>query len=210
MGKEKEMKKILLVLAAMVLMVGTALAQEASNFLLSDFENTISGGPDGTVDFGAGNGSAVQVTASTDIKHGGSQSLKVEYDAISGGYIFVAKGWYLDAKNAAWLVKPEDVDWKAYNAIAFYMYGSNSKNKIAVDIKDNGGEVWRFIIEDNFTGWKQVVCPFAEFYPRSDWQPEGADKNGSIDFPLKHYQFEPLPAGKGVLYFDDVELIKQG
>jgi len=200
-------KKILL--AAMFLLISASLSfAQGDNLLIDDFEGAISGGPEGTVDFGAGNGSAVQVLAATDIKHSGSHSLKVDYDALAGGYIYVAKGSGLDAKNAGWLVKPEDIDWKAYKAIIFYMYGSDSKVDVAFDIKDSGGELWRFIVKDDFTGWKPILCPFAEFFARSDWQPESADKNGNIDFPLKHYQFEPLPEAKGVLYFDEVELVK--
>jgi hypothetical protein len=44
---------------------------------------------------------------------------------------------------------------------------------------------------------------------RDDWQPDGADKNGQIDFPIKVCQFEPLPGSKGTLYFDTVELVKK-
>ena len=35
------------------------------------------------------------------------------------------------------------------------------------------------------------------------------DKNGTIDFPIKVIQFEPLPGSKGTLYFDTVELVKK-
>ena len=44
---------------------------------------------------------------------------------------------------------------------------------------------------------------------RDDWQPEAADKNGQLDFPVKIFQFEPLPVSKGTLYFDTVELVKK-
>lgn len=178
--------------------------------LLDDFEGAITGGPEGTVDFGSGNGSSVEVCASTvDIKPFGKQSLKVNFNAVSGGYIYVAKGFGLDAKNAAWLVKLESIDWKKYNAISFYMFGSDSKAKLAFDVKDNGNEIWRFIVDDNFKGWKQIVCPFTEFFARGDWQPDNADKNSVLDFPLKSYQFEPLPQAQGTFYFDDVELVKK-
>ena len=58
-----------------------------------------------------------------------------------------------------------------------YVYGTDSKAKIAFDIKDNGAEIWRFITEDDFKGWKRVVCNFKKFLVRDDWQPENADKN---------------------------------
>jgi hypothetical protein len=86
------------------------------------------------------------------------------------------------------------------------MYGNDSKTRVAVDLKDSGNEMWRIIVTDDFKGWKQVVCPLKDFFARSDWQPDNADKNGAIDFPLKSYQFEPLAVAKGTLYFDDVEL----
>lgn len=180
-----------------------------NELVIDGFEVEISGGPEGTLDFGAGNGSSVEVTAATDIKNSGNQAIKVTYDAVSGGYMWVARGFNLDSKNAGWLVKPEAIDWKEYSAISFYMYGSDSKAKIAFDLKDNGNEMWRFLLEDNFKGWKRIVCPFNEFFARGDWQPDSSDKNATMDFPLKSYQFEVLPPAKGVLYFDDVKLVKK-
>ena len=187
-----------------------SLAQlQEQGLLIYDFEGPITGGAGGTIDFGAGNGSSVQVTASGDVKHNGTQSLKVVYNAVPGGYMYVAKGFGLDAKNSGWLINPDAIDWKKYNAIAIYMFGSDSKTQVAVDLKDNGNEMWRLIVNDNFTGWKEVVCAFSEFYARGDWQPDSADKNANLDFPLKSYQFEPLPESKGTLYFDDTSFVKQ-
>ena len=189
-------------------LAGLGFAQEEV-LLIDGFEVMISGGPEGTVDFGAGNGSSVEVTASTDIVHGGKQSLKVTYDAVPGGYMWVARGTDLDAGNAGWLVKGADINWNKYNTIAFYMYGSDSQAKIAFDIKDNGGEMWRFVFADNFKGWKQLTCPLGEFVARTDWQPDSADGNAKMDLPIRSYQFEPLPPAKGTLYFDDAELMKK-
>lgn len=89
------------------------------------------------------------------------------------------------------------------------MYGSNTGTNIAVDIKDNGKEIWRTMVADDFSGWKKIVCPFSDFYARGDWQPESVDKNGTLDFPIKSYQFEPKAETKGIVYFDTVELTKQ-
>lgn len=175
--------------------------------VLDDFEGSISGGAAGTVDFGSGGGSSVEVTAAKDIKYSGSQSLKVVFDAVPGGYMWIARGYGLDAKNSVWLAQPETIDWGKYKGISFYMFGSNSGANIAVDIKDAGGELWRFLITDNFKGWQKVDCLFPSFSARSDWQPDSADKNGQLDFPVKSYQFEILPQAKGTLYFDEVELI---
>jgi len=202
------MKRIFLFLA-MTLCITTLTFAQGKEILIDDFEITISGGPDGTVDFGAGNGSAVNVTAATDIKNSGKQSLKVEFDAMPGGYMYIARGYGLDAKNSGWLVKTEDIDWKNVKAIAFSMYGSDSKAQVVVDIKDSGNEMWRFTFDDNFTGWHQIVCPIESFQVRDDWQPDSADKNANLDLPIKSLQFEILPPAKGTLYFDTVLLIEK-
>jgi len=199
------MQKIFLSLIIILGVVTICFAQGKA-FLIDDFEGPIIGVPDGTVDFGAGGGSSVEVIAATDIKHSGKQSLKVTYDAVAGGYMWVAKGFGLDAKNAGWLVKPQDLDWAKYKAFTFYVYGSDSKAKVAFDIKDSGNEIWRFIFEDNFKGWEKITCPFNEFFARDDWQPEAADKNASLDFPIRSFQFEPRPEAKGTFYFDYLEL----
>lgn len=203
------MKKIIFFTVLAMLLITQVCLATGDNLLIDDFEISVSSGPEGTVDFGSGNGSTVQVTQASDIKNTGNQSLKVAYDAVSGGYIYVARGTGLDAKNAQWTLNPADVKWENYRAVSFYVYGTDSKAKIAFDIKDNGGEIWRFITEDDFKGWKRVEISFDEFIVRDDWQPNGADKNGQIDFPIKVIQFEPLPGSKGTLYFDTVELVKK-
>jgi len=200
------MKRITFLTILIFSLTSLCFAQET--LLLDDFEGVISGGSDGTVDFGAGGGSSVDVVADKEIKKLGEQSLKVNYEAVSGGYMWVARGFEVDASNAGWLVKPEEINWQEYNAISFYIYGSNSGADIAFDIKDNGNEMWRFMVVDDFQGWKQIVCPFSEFFVRDDWQPQDADNNLNLDFPIQSYQFEPRPEAKGILYFDQVELVK--
>lgn len=151
------MKKVIFMLVGVLFLAGVCFAQGKS-LLIDDFEDSITGGPNGTVDFGAGNGSSVTVTGDKDIKYAGEQSLKVAFDAVTGGCIYVARGFDLEAKNAKWLFCPENIAWKKYNAISFYMYGTDSKVKVAFDVKDNGNENWRYEVEDNFKGWKQIVC----------------------------------------------------
>jgi hypothetical protein len=203
------MKKIGFLLVVLALLqMGTCLAQ-GDNLLIDDFEVAVTNGPEGTVDFGSGNGATVSVTTDTEIMNTGNKALKVVYDAVLGGYIYVARGTGLDAKNANWTIKPTDIKWEDYSAISFYVFGADSKASIAFDIKDNGGEIWRFITTDDFKGWKKVVVSFEKFCVRDDWQPNDADKNGQIDFPIKIFQFEPLPESKGTLYFDTIELVKK-
>ncbi|MDD5247304.1 MAG: carbohydrate binding domain-containing protein [Candidatus Omnitrophica bacterium] len=202
------MRTLFLVVCLVFGLMFSCFAQQNGNLALDSFEVVVSGGPEGTVDFGAGNGSNVTVEAATDIAHGGKQALKVTYDAVSGGYIFVARGFDLDAKNTGWLVEPKEIRWRDYQGVAFYCYGSNSGTKFAFDLCDDSNELWRFIFEDNFTGWKKIECPFSGFQVRTDWQADDAFKNDKLDFPVKSYQFEPLPVAAGTIYFDDVELFK--
>lgn len=203
------MKKLLILTAIFVLVAAAISFAEKKFLVIDDMEGAISGVPEGTVDFGGGNGSSVTVTASKDIKQSAGQSMKVDYDSIANGYMWIARGSGLDAKNSKWDIDAKNIDWGKYEAISFYMYGEDSKRDVAFDIKDNGGEIFRFIVNDNFKGWKQIVCAFDKFYARDDWQPESAEKNGTIDFPLKSYQFEPKGEGKGTLYFDAVALIEK-
>ena len=151
-----------------------------------------------------------KVSPDTSIKVCDAQSLKIEYELKPSGYMWIARGYNLDVKGAAaWLVKPEDVKWRSYYAVSIQMYGANSGGVIAFDLKDSGGEIWRFIIDDDFTGWKEVICPLKEFFPHKDWQPDQAVKNEIMDFPIRSFQFEPRLPGKGVYYFDCVKVIKK-
>ncbi len=179
----------------------------SSDLVIDNFEGEISSK---TVDFGAGSGSEVKVLPSTDIKYRGRQALKIEYKSVSGGYMWVARGYGLDVKGAArWLEKPTAIDWPRYKALSFYMYGQNSGAMLAVDVIDNNFEYFRFMVKDDFVGWKEIVCPFEEFFARGDWQPDKAQTNGKLDFPIKTFQFEPRSIRDGVFYLDYVYLINK-
>ncbi|MCM8827149.1 MAG: hypothetical protein NC904_06490 [Candidatus Omnitrophica bacterium] len=174
--------------------------------LLDSFEGEVN---KESVDFGASSGSSVVVMPSPDLKVCGKQAMLLKYDLKPSGYMWVARGYNLDVKGAdKWLVKPFSIDWSKYNAFSFFMYGSNSLGVVAFDIKDRGGEIWRFIVDDDFVGWKEIVCPFSQFFLRRDWQPDNALKNEILDYPIMSFQFEPRLPGKGSYYFDCVKLKK--
>jgi len=207
------MKKLslyfLVVILAAVFFFQSGTLNANDGLLIDSLEITVSGGPSGTVDFGSGGDSSVKVSSESGIKNEGNQSVKVVYDAIADGYMWIARGAALDASNAGWTTKAKDIDWDKYNAISVYIYGGNSGNSIAFDLKDAGSEMWRYIVTDDFDGWKQIVFPFNQFFARSDWQPASADNNSELNFPVKSYQFEPLAPGKGTFYFDQVEVVKK-
>jgi len=177
-----------------------------SVILLDDFEGEIS---KKTVDYGMGNGTEIQVSASKDINYSGEQSIKVEYSCVPSGYMWVARGYNLDVKEAAkWLKPPEKIRWKKYKALSFYYYGEGKDVAIAFDIKDAKKEIWRYMFNDDTEGWKEVVCDFGKFFARSDWQPSDAVADGELDFPIMSFQWEVRTPAKGVIYFDKVEVQK--
>lgn len=164
-----------------------------------------------TVDFGSSSDSSLKVEAEKELKAHGEQAIKLIYSLTPSGYMWAARGYNLDTKGAArWLVRPKKINWRRYNAISLFMYGSNSGGMVVFDVKDAGGEMWRFLLEDNFKGWKEIVCPFTQFFVRTDWQPQSAEKNDILDFPIMSFQFEPRLPGKGIYYFDCVKLVKIG
>lgn len=184
----------------------SACARGPDEVLFDSFEGEIS--PE-TVDYGSSDNSSVKVTADKSRTACGRQSLKIEYGLHPSGYMWIARGYGLDIKGAAdWIVEPGQINWPSYKAISLQVYGGNTGGVIAFDIKDKGGELWRFLIDDDFTGWKEVVCPLKEFFPRGDWQPDTAQRNEKLDFPIMSYQFEPRLPGSGVFYFDCMKVTR--
>lgn len=49
------------------------------------------------------------------------------------------------------MVEPKDIAWEKYNALSINVYGTGSGGVITLDIKDAGEEMWRFLIDDDFT-----------------------------------------------------------
>jgi hypothetical protein len=199
------MKSGLAVLVAGILAAG-ACTSGVSSFTLDGFEGELTAL---TVDYGSGNGSTVNVSSSQDIKHEGSQSIKVEYNTVSGGYMWVARGYGLDVKGAAeWTASPEAIDWSEWGGLSFYVNGEGDGTMIAFDVKDAGGELWRTVFTIDEPGWQQVQVPFEHLFARTDWQPDSARVDDVLDFPLQSYQLEVRTPGEGVFYVDSVELTR--
>ncbi|MFJ9734529.1 glycoside hydrolase family 3 N-terminal domain-containing protein [Streptomyces sp. NPDC101171] len=102
-------------------------------------------------------------------------------------------------------------DWSAHRGIRFWWDGQDNGRKVAFEIKDGGAhgeasELWTTSFTDDFTGWKQIELPFADFTYRTDYQPVGG-----IDHVLgldRMWGYAvTLPTGvKGRFAMDDVEL----
>ena len=199
------MRRVFLLLFS-VTFIFIGCSQAPREVMIDSFEGVLN---NKTVDFGSSRNSSIKIEASTDKKVCGAQSMKLAYVLKPSGYMWAARGFNLDVKGAAqWMINPKDVKWNKYKAISIYVYGANTAGVIAFDIKDSGREIWRFLIDDDFTGWKEIICPLKRFFPRKDWQPNDADNNEKLDFPIMSFQFEPRLPGKGVYYFDCVKLIK--
>jgi len=199
------MKRLFLLLVS-VIFVFLGCSQAPKEVMIDSFEGELNSK---TVDFGSSKNSSIKIEASTDKKICGLQSMKLTYVLKPSGYMWAARGFNLDVKGAAqWMVNPKDVKWGKYKAISVDVYGTNSGAVIAFDIKDSGRELWRFLIDDDFTGWKEIICPFKQFFPRKDWQPQDSDNNEKLDFPIMSFQFEPRLPGKGTYYFDCVKLVR--
>ena len=180
---------------------------EENSLSLDSFEGKID---KSTVDFGAAAGSSIQVEADRTQKACGEQSLKMTYSLQEGGYMFCARGQGLDVATATWDGQPGDqVNWSEYKAISFQLMDTRENNgPIAIDIKDSGKEIWRYLINNEQKDWTKITIPLDQFKVREDWQPSTADGNRTLDFPIKSYQWEPKTPGEGVIYFDCVELSK--
>jgi len=180
---------------------------QQGSLLLDDFEGVLS---PKTVDFGGGNGSEIKVSSSNKVFFDGKQSLKIEYNSVPSGYMWVARGYGLDVKGAAqWKEDPKNIKWKKYKGLSFALYGQGKGATIAVDIKDKNKEIFRTMIKDDTKGWKTFICPFSGFFSRSDWQPETALVDNVLDFPVMSFQVEVRSLGKGVIYLDKLELIRE-
>ncbi|HQP91550.1 MAG TPA: carbohydrate binding domain-containing protein [Candidatus Omnitrophota bacterium] len=200
------MKNKFLLFFTLFFICGVCSAQEEKKiFVIDDFEGEIISGPAGTIDIDAGGGSSVEVSADNTEKKSGQQSLKIVYDAVSGGYIRVARGYDLDVKGAArWLIEPEKINWDSYAAISFAMLGTGSGAKIAFDIKDANSQIFRFMVIDDSQTWKTVVCPFDQF--SAIGQPQNAGTDVTLVFPIKSFQFEPVAISKDMINVDEVAL----
>jgi len=191
---------------AVLIFFSNSCSKPGNEILLDSFEGKLN---HQTVDYGASIGSSLKIEAEKQLKVCGRQSMKMTYSLARDGYMWAARGYNIDVKGAArWLVKPTDIQWEEFDRFSLYMYGSNSGGVVNFDIKDAGGEMWRFVIKDDFKGWKEIVCPFSSFFVRKDWQPSSAERNELLDFPIMSFQFEPRGTTKGIYYFDCVKLLK--
>ncbi len=207
---------ILAVLSLLVGSVALVSADQENELLLDSFEGALT---KETVDFGAHAESVLTAQASKAEKSCGEQSLKISYQLNAGGYMFCARGHGLDVAGALWEgPQPDKIQWSDFVGIKFMLNNATSTGtaaqpaadptQIAFDVKDAGGEMWRYAVTSDRKGWVEVAVPLTQFKVRDDWQPATADGNRQLDFPLQSFQWEPKSMGEGTLFVDCVKLYK--
>lgn len=107
-------------------------------------------------------------------------------------------------------------DWSAYDALAFWLYGTNTGAAVQIDLFDNraadstgdSAERWFYRVTDDYSGWREFMIPFAQFQRRTDFQPSGAPDDGLGLTEVSGYAFG-FPAGVGaqVTHLDNVRLV---
>jgi len=182
------------------------------NLLIDSFEGKI--GVD-TVDYGSSSDSSMTASSTKKYSQCGTHSMQLDYNLKKGGYVYCAKGSGVHLRRdsstwqtgqAGWRVHPDSIKWGDYRAFKISLRGT--RGRVAIDVKDSGGELLRKYVYLKKEGWNHFEIPFSKFSSRSDWQPETAVKNGMIDFPLNSFQIEPKSPGQGTLYVDCVTLLE--
>jgi len=88
--------------------------------------------------------------------------------------------------------------------ISMQIYGDNSKNGVALRVKDRTGETFTWVVPVAWTGWQKVVVPME---PRLATR-AGAKANGVLDLPLtlEAVRVQRLQAGsrKGEVMVDNL------
>jgi len=185
-----------------------------NKLLIESFEGKI--GVD-TVDYGSSADSTISASGSSQFSKCGMQSLKLQYDLKPSGYVYCATGYDLhhvtdssswNAGTSGWIVDPDQIQWDDFNALSIYLRGQKS-SRVAIDVKDAGGELWRSMVQVGSSGWKKFLIPFDEFSVRTDWQPDAAVKDRVMNFPITSLQIEPKDHGRNTLYADCVTLVGQ-
>jgi hypothetical protein len=142
-----------------------------------------------------GPGSTVAPTFVTDDVHEGKQALKIDYETASWAGTVLSPG-------------KEKGNWTGMTTFKLWVKGGNSGNKFELQLQDAQDELFITRVQDNFTGWKQLVIPLSEFKHRNDYQNPTAKSNEAIDYPLRNIQISTNQGsgGKGSikLVIDDL------
>ncbi|MBU0650749.1 hypothetical protein KKC59_02450 [bacterium] len=162
------MKKLLCSLGVFAMLVlGSFVKADAAVLLVDDFDDNakpnLLGG-----DFGAWDKDPNDTTQGCtdafdgDIKYGTSgYSLKLDYDVDSPNPAY--NGFWMSLSNS---------DLRQYNSLVFYVKGDEGDGyttQCKIELKNNSGEVGRYLVVGISDKWKKVVVPFRKVTGLTDW-----------------------------------------
>jgi len=170
--------------------------------VIADFEDGI---PPGWFQYGDyGSGTSIATTAvPTDTLPGLVTNTVLSIDYTSAGW---GAGTGQDVGGQ---------DWSQYDGFAFWFYGSDSGATYRVILSDNlnpdfaGDTAERFAYEfvDDFSGWRYVAIPWANFFRDYAYQPPNAPDDGLTLTDVQAYAFA-LPNGARQVWVDEIRLFQ--
>ncbi len=209
-GRRLDLAIILGCLLPLMAGVMPAIAQSPTTLPLDDFESGIPlGFPEGYFTFGGDGDDNPVLTAVTAADRPGAApgnfALQGDYDiSIFGGFVH----------NLSFEADPQD--WSGFDGLRFWVSGGNTGGTIQFEIKDGGAnaessELWEVFFVDDFTGWRLLSFPFADFVRRISFQPPGAPADGNLDLTrMWGFAFGlPGETGPATLLLDQIEVYQQ-
>lgn len=174
------------------------------DILLTDYEN---GEPAGTFIY---NGAAS--TIETDVVSiNGTSPLAMSGQTGDNGVLRLT----IDVQDYGGIgrtFEPMAQDWSAYQGFGFWFYGSNSGERVQVEIYDNRtagsaeSERYEYRFNDDFIGWQEFRVPFSSFVRSTDFQPDGVPDDGLTLTEVWGYDIV-LPQTATTLFLDTVALL---
>ncbi len=106
-------------------------------------------------------------------------------------------------------------DWSSYQAVGFWVYGTNSGKQLFFEIQDNRNpgstsddtEIFSYPFTDNFSGWKHFEVQFSEFARKEIGN--GAPNDGFTLTEVHGWAFGSTEYA-GTLYLNDVQICGYG
>ncbi|MBX3056033.1 MAG: family 16 glycosylhydrolase [Anaerolineae bacterium] len=98
-------------------------------------------------------------------------------------------------------------NWSALDGVALWVYGQNNGAPYTVEIQDGTpgnpvAERFQAVVTDDFSGWRLISLPFADFF-RGGFQEPGAPDDGLNLVEMRAWAF-PLPATDASIVLDDL------
>lgn len=170
--------------------VETPAAASSKKIGIADFESS-----DGQIGSYNGPKSSIAVTASSENVHNGAKSAKVT---------FACQDWV----GATWTLTQGTGNWNEMKYLRFWMYGDDSGILFNFVLEDAGDEQFQLTspLRVDWSGWKQISIPLAEFQSRTDWQASHAKVNRNLDYNIKGIHFFTNNQGEGTYFIDDIEV----